>query len=142
MNNCIICTKHQNPENVTVHETEHFIVAHYPTSDENPKMYQGHLFIEPKRHITCYSMINDEEAKELGQLIQKTGQALKQELDADHIYMFSIMHLAPHLHIHMVPRYKGTPEKYWDRNLHDWPLAPKLNAEEIKNLSQNLSKYF
>ncbi len=142
MNECIICTKHQNPDNLIIHETDYFIVAHYLTSEEVPKMYQGHIFIEPKRHITCYSMINNEEASELGVLIQKTGQALKKELSAEHIYMFSIMHLAPHLHIHMVPRYEGTPEEYWDRKLHEWPEAPRLDAKGIEELSKKLYKYY
>jgi len=142
MENCIICQKHQAPDNTIIHETDNFIIAHYLTSKENPTMYKGHVFIEPKRHITCYSQINDAESAELGSLVQKTGKALKEELKAEHIYMFSIMHMAPHLHIHMVPRYEGTPKEYWDREVHNWPNAPKLNAEEIKELSIKLGTFF
>lgn len=142
MKDCIICQKHQNPDNIVIHQTDHFIVAHYLTSKEAPTMYKGHVFIEPKRHILCYSQFNDAEAAELGTLIHKTGKALKEELKAEHIYMFSIMHLAPHLHIHMVPRYEGTPEEFWDRELHNWPDAPKLDAEGIKEVSSKLGQFF
>lgn len=138
--NCIICEKHKALPLPVVKENDHAILIHYQTSDEQPLMYKGHLFVEPKRHVEAYSDLTKEESDAVAELIHFGTQAQKRVLKPEHTYIFTIMHQVAHLHFHLVPRYEGTPEEYWDRGLHDWPSAPKLNHNEIVLLSKELSK--
>jgi diadenosine tetraphosphate (Ap4A) HIT family hydrolase len=44
----------------------------------------------------------------------------------------------PHLHIHLQPRYPGTPREYrWER-LDEWPAAPLGGEPEIAALVRDL----
>jgi diadenosine tetraphosphate (Ap4A) HIT family hydrolase len=37
----------------------------------------------------------------------------------------------PHLHIHVVPRYPGTPREHWGVRVGEWQGAPRGGATEI-----------
>ena len=39
----------------------------------------------------------------------------------------------PHLHVHLAPRYPGTPEDYWWTRLLDWPDAPRGGTLRLRN---------
>jgi diadenosine tetraphosphate (Ap4A) HIT family hydrolase len=40
----------------------------------------------------------------------------------------------PHLHVHLVPRYPGTPREYWSPlTLDEWPDAEHGGPDEIAN---------
>jgi histidine triad (HIT) family protein len=138
MSYCLICQKHTSLPLPTIAEDENALLIHYQTSPENPKMYQGHLFVEPKRHVESYAELTEAESKSMGELIHKGARSLTEVINPEHLYTFTIMHQVPHLHFHIVPRFKGTPEKYWDRELHNWPDAPTLNHDEIVELSKKL----
>lgn len=142
MSDCLICTKHRNDPSTFVFEDEDFVVAHYPVSDEVPEMYQGHLFVEPKRHVTSFSQLDLHEARKIGELIHRGVRALENKLGAEHVYVFTISHMVPHLHVHLVPRYPETPEEYWDRKLHDWPKAPKVNSKNMPEVLTKLKNSF
>lgn len=136
---CVICHKHNHLPIPVIKENDHAILIHYQTSEENPTIYKGHLFVEPKRHVEAYSDLTSEESAAVAELIHFGTQAQKNILNPEHTYIFTIMHQVAHLHFHLVPRYKGTPERYWDRGLHDWPEAPKLNNDEVVMLSKRLA---
>jgi diadenosine tetraphosphate (Ap4A) HIT family hydrolase len=44
----------------------------------------------------------------------------------------------PHLHIHLQPRYPGTPREYWWERLDGWPAAPRGDEPEIAALVRDL----
>ena len=41
----------------------------------------------------------------------------------------------PHLHVHLAPRYPGTPRDYWGSRLRDWPDAPQVDDTEMRRLA-------
>ena len=139
MKNCVICEKHKAMPVPVIKENDHAVLSHYNLSEENPSIYQGHLFVEPKRHVEAYSELTAEESAAVGELIHFGTSAQERVLRPEHTYIFTIMHQVPHLHFHLVPRFEGTPEKYWDRGLHDWPEAPKLDQAGIEDLSKKLA---
>ena len=143
MSDCIICDKHKQSKVPFLLEGESTYVFHYETSEKNPKTYKGHLFVEPKRHITSVADLTPVEAQELGFFISKAGKALRAVLDPEHIYVFTIGHLVDHLHFHVVPRYAGTPKEYWGgMKLHEWENAPFIGEQDISDLSSLLMKQF
>jgi diadenosine tetraphosphate (Ap4A) HIT family hydrolase len=48
-----------------------------------------------------------------------------------HIYSFVMGDHVPHLHVHLVPRYPGTPREYWGVRVSEWPNAPRGGVGEI-----------
>jgi histidine triad (HIT) family protein len=40
----------------------------------------------------------------------------------------------PHLHVHLLPPYPGTPREYWWDRVDEWPDAPPGDATEVEEL--------
>jgi len=88
-------------------------------------VYLGYLMIEPKRHVTGLGELTDQEAAAMGVLANNLARSLKEREGAEHVYSFVLGHDVPHLHIHLVPRYPGTPADYWGVRVGQWPDAPR-----------------
>jgi diadenosine tetraphosphate (Ap4A) HIT family hydrolase len=71
----------------------------------------GTLFIESRRHFLDYSEMTADEAAALGGLLKQVYQALREHTNAERIYQLSTMEGQPHLHMWIVPRLNGIPEK-------------------------------
>lgn len=120
-------------------EEEHSILVHYPTSDTEPGAYKGHLMVEVRRHVTSFGELSDAEAAEVGAAIAKASRLLTEDLGAEHVYVFTIGHLVPHLHIHVIARYPGTPEQYWGgKQVSEWPEAPLIGQAAVSELALRL----
>lgn len=134
---CFICRKHKNLDRFTgevLAERGGLILTHFPKLDDE-RTVRGHLLIEPKRHITDFTELNEEEASALGPLIREGSTRVKSELGAEHVYVFRINDKVPHLHFHLVPRYPGTPKEYWGYKITQYPDAPVLKTlDEIKRV--------
>lgn len=76
---------------------------------------QGHTLIIPKRHTGSFFDTSDEEKLALFELIERAKLRLDQEFSPDS-YNIGINdgpaagQTVPHLHIHLIPRYKGDQE--------------------------------
>ena len=137
---CLICQKHQEGEIPAIFQGQHTKLFHYHTSIDHPTMYKGHLFVESNRHISTFAELNDDEALEFGWLMAQASRILKQMVSFEHLYSFTLGHLVNHLHMHLVPRYPGTPEEHWGGwKLHDWKEAPRLNQSEINAFSREFA---
>ena len=99
--------------------------------EELTDAYIGHLMAEPKRHVTGLGELTDEEASALGRLVNDLARALVQVQGAEHVYSFVLGDEVDHLHIHVVPRYPGTPREYWGSRLGEWPAAPRGGVNEM-----------
>ncbi|SMC62358.1 HIT family protein [Polynucleobacter kasalickyi] len=93
----------------------------------------GHTLIIPKRHVGSFFEITQEERDALFQLLNKAKETIDTEFQADGFNIGindgpSAGQTVPHLHMHLIPRYKNDqadprggvrwiiPEKakYWD----------------------------
>ena len=102
MSDCYFCNPHNNifEENgFFIHEDE------YPVSP-------GHYEVVPKRHITSFFDLNPDELLSLYNIIKKTKQLVEKRHKPDG-YNIGINEgkaagrSVHHLHIHVIPRYKG-----------------------------------
>lgn len=138
---CFLCKKQRKLKEFVgcaIAEKNGLLLTHFPfVVDE--KATRGHLIIEPKRHITDFSELNDVEAEALGFLIRKGSQIIKSLLKAEHVYLFRINDKVAHLHFHLVPRYAGTPKEFWGTKIMEWPQRPTVELKEISELSKRMS---
>jgi len=139
---CFICRKHKNLETFTgiaIAESQGWILTHFPFI-ESEKATKGHLILETKRHITDLTELNDHEAAELGSLMRRGVQQIKSKLGAEHVYIFRINDKVPHLHIHLIPRYPGTPKEYLGFKINEWPERTILDLDQIRAVSRQLAE--
>ncbi len=138
----MVCDKHKNFEMSTgrpIMETPEYFVSHYPVVNREMAL-RGHLLIEPKRHVVDAAELSDGEAQGLGLLIRDSIKLLTKELGAEHAYVFRINDKVPHFHVHIVPRFSGTPKESWGHKITEWPGAVKLDLPGVQAVSGRLRK--
>lgn len=76
----------------------------------NPEV-DGHLVIQPRRHVEGISKLCPQEAKDLGLLIRNFCLALQEALNPDKIYVYSFNETPGyHLHFHLKPKSSNVPK--------------------------------
>lgn len=105
---CRFCTS--KPGRRMLIEGKHGFAAY----DRHPAS-EGHFLVIPYRHFAEYFEINDEEREELWSLVAEGKKIVDQEFSPDG-YNIGINvgkwagQSIPHLHIHVIPRYRGDVE--------------------------------
>ncbi|PKN89932.1 MAG: HIT family protein [Chloroflexi bacterium HGW-Chloroflexi-4] len=143
-NDCVICHKHRGELKLFggfIHEDDLIAVSHSLLWGEETTHYLGHIFIESKRHVPEYAELTDEEAQRIGLYIKRVSNALLNTLDVDHVYSFMFVDGVPHIHVHVIGRYRGAPREYWGSKVDEWPDAPKGSEEELTKLTSLLRQY-
>ena len=138
---CIVCQKHRGEIKLFggfIYEDDLIAVSHSLFWGEEKNHYLGHIFIETKRHVGEYADLTDEEAQRIGLYIKKVSKALLNTLDMDHVYSFVIVDGVPHVHVHVIGRYRGAPREYWGSRVDEWPEAPKGDETEIEKVTEKL----
>ncbi len=103
----------------------------------------GYIRIITQKHIKEFSELSDEEAINLMLTVKKIEKVLIDELNPEKVNIASLGNMVPHLHIHIIPRFKNDP---W------WPGAvfcekkrdfkyPAVNFEKLKQkIKEKLEK--
>ncbi|MEM3369557.1 MAG: HIT family protein [Candidatus Micrarchaeia archaeon] len=108
-NKCIFCKLAEMKENYIAETKNLFAVwDKYPVS-------KGHAMIIPKRHIVNMFEMNEEEGKELPLILNKVKEKIEKNAGSDKPKGYNIGsnngeaagQVVMHLHIHVIPRYKG-----------------------------------
>jgi diadenosine tetraphosphate (Ap4A) HIT family hydrolase len=60
---------------------------------------------------------------------------------AEHVYLWVIGDEVPHLHVHLVPRYPGTPREYWGPGVTRWPEGPRVDSEAMRTMIASLQSH-
>src|SRR6202000_1731030 len=84
-------------------------------------VYLGHLFVEPRRPPPGLAEPPDAGAEGGGGGGTRARRALRDVAGAEHVYAAVIGDGVPHLHVHLLPRYPGTPREYWWDRVDEWP---------------------
>jgi len=141
MEECFICSKHRRmaelPGGILLAD-EQCLVSHLPlVLPQGPQesVYLGYLMVEPRRHVAELSDLSAPEASSLGCLAASASTALRTATGAEHVYAAVIGHGVEHLHLHLIPRYPGTPREYWWTRVDEWPDAPRGDAARIDELA-------
>ena len=103
----------------------------------------GYIRVITQKHIKEFSELSDEEAINLMLTVKKIEKVLIDELNPEKVNIASLGNMVPHLHIHIIPRFKNDP---W------WPGAvfcekkrdfkyPAVNFEKLKQkIKEKLEK--
>jgi histidine triad (HIT) family protein len=145
---CFVCRKHRDRGSLLpggpVGEDELIMVSHLspdaPGRSGRP-VYLGHLFVESRRHVPGMADLTDAEARAAGWWCTQASRALREVAGAEHVYAAVIGHGVPHLHVHLIPRYPGTPREYWWDRVDEWPDARRGLGPEITVLVHDLRDY-
>ncbi|MGN7388142.1 HIT family protein [Sporosarcina sp. SAFN-015] len=140
---CFICKKHLGEiqtAGITIYEDNVVYVGHIDNNGQ--PSYLGHLMIDLKRHVPTLGDMNGEEAAAFGRIMARVSKALMVTEGAEHIYSLVSGNAVPHLHMHIVPRYPGTPEKYCGpMSVRDWSEAPIGGNREIIELCERVRSF-
>lgn len=104
-NNCIFC----NPTNILINgEYSYSRLDGYPVSE-------GHCLVIPKRHVISIDDLTDSELKDLYTVLKQTKIMLCEVYQPDGFNIGinegeAAGQTVGHLHIHIIPRYKGDVE--------------------------------
>jgi histidine triad (HIT) family protein len=144
MDACFVCAKHRDIGALPGGELagdEHAVVTHLPLTTPagtSESVYQGYLFVEPRRHVAELGDLTPAEAASVGRLAAAASGALRSSEGAEHVYAAVIGHGVDHLHVHLIPRYPGTPREYWWVRVDEWPDAPRGGAAEVDALGERM----
>lgn len=137
MENCFVCRKHRDIDRLapggSLVSDAHVVVSHLPLrtpAGEATSLYRGHFFVEPRRHVGELGELTPDEAASFGRLTAAVSASLRRA-GAEHVYAAVIGHGVEHLHLHLIPRYPGTPREYRWTRLDEWPDTPRGDAREI-----------
>lgn len=135
---CFVCRKHRDRGPLMpggpIAADELTLVSHIPPGPSGAPAYLGHLFVEPRRHVPGLADLTDAEASAAGLWCARASRALREVTGAEHVYAQVIGDAVPHLHVHLFPRYPGTPREYWWDKVKQWPDAPRGGEPEIAGL--------
>jgi histidine triad (HIT) family protein len=116
---CFVCRKHHDASLMPggpVGADELVVVSHLspqsPGRDGDP-VYLGHLFVEPRRHAAGLTDLTEPEAQAVGSWCARASRALREVAGADHVSAAVLGNRVPHLHVHLLARYPGTPREFW-----------------------------
>lgn len=146
---CFVCRKHRDRGPLMpggpVAEDGLALVSHIVTSDalgrEGADAYVGHLFVEPKRHAPGLADLTDSEARSVGWWCSRASRALRDVAGAEHVYAAVFGDAIPHLHVHLLARFPGTPREYWGVRVNEWPDARRGTAADIAELVARLREF-
>jgi diadenosine tetraphosphate (Ap4A) HIT family hydrolase len=77
----------------------------------DPTPLPGWLVLTSERHVRGWYDLAPAELPALGLITALVMQAQRRALGAEHVYAFAIGDVLHHFHLHLVPRYVGTPER-------------------------------
>jgi diadenosine tetraphosphate (Ap4A) HIT family hydrolase len=140
---CLICDKHAHGDGVLggVIYDDGLIYAGHTQLLGADDAALGYLMVEPRRHVPRLGDLTDEEAGALGVAVNRLSRALREAAGAEHVYGFVFGDSVPHLHIHLAPRYPGTPPDLHGLgavHIQRSPEVPRGAAEEIENVCDRL----
>jgi histidine triad (HIT) family protein len=114
-----------------LYEDDLVVVTHMPPLPDRPSPYLGHLQVVPRRHVPGLDGLTDAEAAALGLAVARASRALRAREGVERIYSAVIGHGVDHLHVHVFPRYAGTPPDVPWFAVDDWEGGPHGGAPEI-----------
>lgn len=140
METCLFCTTYKDLSSTPggiIYE-DNLVYAHHNYYQDERQMYLGHLLLKTKRHVPGFGDLTVAEAQAVGLSVTRLSKALQVCTGAEKVYVEAYYEVVPHLHLHLIARYPGTPQKYWRWNISAWPEAPHGGSSEIEALCGQL----
>lgn len=96
-----------------------------------PTPVKGWLVLTSQRHARAWYDLTPAEAAALGPLTREVMRAQLSALSAEHVYAFAIGDVLQHFHLHLVPRFAGTPTHHRGRAAFDAPATEAIAQAEV-----------
>ncbi len=112
------------------------VVFHVPPL-ETESVYLGYLMVSPRRHVEDFAGLSSDEAAAIGIEIGRWSKALK-ETGAERIYVAVVGHDVAHLHVHLIPRWPGTPPDIAWHAVDEWAEARRGDFIEASSFATRL----
>lgn len=103
MDNCLACKLNSDPSGAPggrIKDYNYWALEHIV----EPIPVKGWLILKTKRHTEGITGINQDEASELGEILNQLPKLQKKLCKADQVYLCCFTELVSHLHIHLIPR--------------------------------------
>ena len=109
-----------------------------------PSPLPGWLVLTSELHVRAWPDLPPPALAALGPLAARVMRAQREVLGAEHVYAFAIGDVVRHFHLHLVPRYAGTPPRLRGRGAFDAApedmLAPAPLAEAAARVAEALRR--
>ena len=105
---CPICRIHDDPAARGAYEIGRgslWLLRHHP----DPAPLVGWLLLDSLRHVAGPADFNDQEAASWGLAVRYASALLKEQTGCDRVYAIAFGEGAPHLHLHLIPRFAADP---------------------------------
>ncbi len=104
----------------------------------DPSPIAGWLVLTSERHARAWYDLDPAELAELGPIAARVMAAQRAELGAEHVYAFAIGDVLRHFHLHLVPRFAGTPDRLRGRRCFEGTPADMLGADEVERAARSV----
>jgi diadenosine tetraphosphate (Ap4A) HIT family hydrolase len=121
-------------------EERSVVAFHVPPLERNPRPYLGHLLVVSRRHVARLGDLSDEESGDVGRVAARLARQLTENVAAEWVYSAVIGTGVPHFHLHLLPRYPGTPRDVPWHSLDEWQDGPHGSAMEIADFVSRLNR--
>ena len=138
---CLICQQIvgevERPGGLLVDEE---LVAGFHVPPKNPPRdhYLGHLLVVSRRHVDHFADLSTAEAAAIMDAAHRLSRALRDVRDPERIHLAVVGLGVPHFHLHLFPRYRGTPPDLGWVAADEWEDAPRGGATEIAAVAEPL----
>jgi histidine triad (HIT) family protein len=139
---CLVCHEIAGDINVpggSLVDDEVVFAFHMPPLEADLTPYLGHLLVSPKRHVDHFGDLEEAEAARIGGVAAQLSKALREIEPVERVFAAVIGTHVPHFHLHLLPRYVGTPSEIRWYEVDEWEGAPRGGPMEITALVERLS---
>lgn len=109
----------------------HAVAQHTPVG--------GWLVLTSERHARAWYELTAEESAAVGALTREVMRAQREALGAEHVYAFAIGDVLQHFHLHLVPRFAQTPQRFRGRGVFDAKPEDGLSDVEVAAAAQRIA---
>lgn len=143
---CPICAIHRNRQMIERYEIRRsrlWILRHHP----DPSPLKGWLLLDSIRHCSGPIDFLDDEASDWGDAVRHASRLVRGLTGCDRVYAIAFGEGAPHLHLHLIPRFISNPatsawsvaDYYRSVELGDCEAAPAKAVEDVVHRARRLT---